>query len=214
MRPDSFQADLHDLLTWLAARGQRPRRRRRVPLLELTRPRLNLTWVCLRDDLNTEFFVEPQDLRCFESLSRPDERWMTRLWFVAVPEHAFVAAGREHEQHPCAVDARVLEAVPGASRDEDEIARAGDEGACPVEDLELAGENIEGFVGSGVDMGDRSAARRHRGVDQSERAVRGLARCLDRVSVTSEPRRRTFTCGNMDGSACAVSRVLGVVELI
>jgi hypothetical protein len=40
------------------------------------------------------------------------------------------------------VDGRVLEAVPGASRDEDEIARAGDEGAGPVEDLELAGENI------------------------------------------------------------------------
>src|SRR5262249_13348193 len=141
-------------------------------------------------------------------------RWMTRLWFVAVPEHAFVAARREHEQHPGAVDALVLEAVPGASRDEDEIARAGDEGACPAEDLELSGENIEGFVGSGVDMGDRSAARRHRGIDQSERAVRGLARCLDRVGVTSEPRRRTFACGNMDGSACAVSRVLGVVEFL
>jgi hypothetical protein len=175
---------------------------------------ITLTWVCLRDDLDTEFFVEPQDLRRFEALSRPDRRWMTRLWFVAIPEHAFVAARREHEQHPCAVDARVLEAVPGSSRNEDEIARAGDEGACPVEDLELAGENIEGFVGSGVDMSDRSAARRHRSVDQSERAVRGLARCLNRVSVTSEPRRRTFTRGNMDGSACAVSRALGVVGLL
>jgi hypothetical protein len=77
------------------------------------------------------------------------------------------------------VDASVLEAVPGASRDEDEIARADYEGAYPVEDLELAEENIEGFVGSGVDMGDR-----------------------------------TFACGNMEGSACAVSRVLCVVELL
>src|SRR5262249_36284149 len=169
------------------------------PLPELTRRRLNLTWVCLRDDLNTEFFVEPQDLRCFESLSHPDGRWMTRLWFVAVPEHAFVAARGEHEQHPCAVDARVLEAVPGAARNEDEIARAGKEGACPAEDLKLAGQNIEGFVGSGMNMGDGSAARRHRGIDQAKRAVRGLARCLDRVGVTSEPCRRTFTCGNMDG---------------
>ena len=58
-----------------------------------------------------------------------------------------------------------------------------------------------------------AAARRHRGVDQSERAVRGLARCRDRVSVTSEPRRRTFACGNMDGSAGAVSRVLAVERL-
>src|SRR5262245_11726463 len=171
-------------------------------------------WVCLRDDLNTGFFVEPHDLRCFESLCRPDGRWMTRLWFVAVPEHTFVAARREHEQHPCAVDAGVLETVPGASGYEDEIARAGDEGACTVEDLDLAGENIEGFVGSGVDVGDRSAARRHRGIDQSERAVRGFARCLDRVGVTSEQRRRAFTCGHMDGSACAASRVLVVVELL
>src|SRR5262245_14538551 len=29
-----------------------------LPLLELTRRRLNLPLVCLRDDLNTEFFVE------------------------------------------------------------------------------------------------------------------------------------------------------------
>jgi hypothetical protein len=63
-------------------------------------------------------------------------------------------------------------------------------------------------------MGDRSAARRNRGVDQSERAIRGLARCLDRIGVTSEPRRRTFACGNMDGSARAVSRIAGVVELL
>src|SRR5215831_11464 len=99
------------------------------PLLELTGRRLNLTWASLRDDLNTEFFVEPHDLRCFESPSRPHGRCMTRLWLVAVPEHAFVAARREHEQHPDAVDARVLEAVPGASRNENEITRAGDEGA-------------------------------------------------------------------------------------
>src|SRR5262249_14865774 len=62
------------------------------PLLGLTRRRLNLAWICLRDDLDTEFFVEPQDLRCFESFSRPDGRGMTRLWFVTVPEHALVAA--------------------------------------------------------------------------------------------------------------------------
>src|SRR5262249_32063314 len=122
------------------------------------------------------------------------------------------AARREREQHPCTVDARVLEAVPGAPWDVDEISGASDEGACSVEDLELAGENEEGFVGPGVDMGDRSAARRHSGLDEGERAVRGLAGRLDRVGVPGEPRCRTLVCGNVDGSACEVWRVLGGVD--
>ena len=123
------------------------------------------TRIFLRDDFNAEFFVEPRDLGRLESLGLPYGRRMTGLRLVAQSEDAFIAARREHEKHSRAVDARVLEAVSGASRDEDEIARAGDEGACPVEDLDLAGENEEGFVGSRVDMGDRSAARRHGRLD-------------------------------------------------
>src|SRR5215831_797101 len=139
---------------------------------------------------------------------------MTGLRLVAETEDTFITAGRKHEQDPRAVDARVLEAVPGASWDEDKIARAGDEGACPIEDLDLAGENEEGLVGPRVHVGDRSAARRHGGLDQCERAVSRLARCLDRVGVPGEPGSRTLACTNVVGSACEVWRASRTVELL
>jgi hypothetical protein len=85
---------------------------------------------------------------------------MAGLGLVAVPEHALLAARREHEQHPRAVDARVLEAVPNASRNEDEVAGAGYEGVGAVQEFELTGEDVERLVAPGMSVGDRPAARR------------------------------------------------------
>ena len=90
----------------------------------------------LGQDLDTELLVEPYELRRGEALRSPGGWWLPGPRFVAVHERAFLTPGREHEQQLRGVHAVVLETVECLA--EDEVARAGFEGARAVEDFELA----------------------------------------------------------------------------
>lgn len=78
-----------------------------------------------------------------------------------VGDHRLGAAGGEHEDHLGGVVRDSVEAVPDAAGDVDEVAGLGDEQVVAVEELELAGQQVERLLLVRMRMRRRTAPGRN-----------------------------------------------------
>lgn len=166
----------------------------------------------LRLDFNVVLDVEILHGFGLESFGSPCFDLHARSWFLStVDEHPLCATrGVDEEQLGCVV-ADIVEPVSHSTRNVDEVTGLCHKGSLALEELEFTTEHVEGFLLRGVNVRNRSSARGHCSLHDSDRSVCVRSGQLDAVGVASEPALQACVGGHVNAATTGVvSGVVGV----